>query len=489
MSSGLTAQEESDLLALLEAEERVEALRSFIDRVTPKYPAPPHVKVVMDLWERSRHEPVRATISMPPRHAKTETSMNGLAWRLFNDPSSRNAFCAYSADLARDKSGQIQGRYREAGGEMDPKNTASSKWYTKYGGGLIAGGVGGPLTGFGITGVGYIDDPIKNREDADSSVMRDKLWGWYQSTFCSRLEPGASTIVVATRWHADDLIGRLHSKDYEHEKFEDINLPAVFDHRGMAADERILNPDGFVIPDKFRSDVKALWPEYWPLLELQRKRSAGEYDWWALYQGMPQPKGAVVFRNDPSRFNLKEFTKNELSKGGFRIIISVDPAATASTRADFSVASVQAAIGYGDKMQTWLLYVQRGQWTIPALCRNLRALQSEWGVPMAIETVGAFKAVPDTLAETDSSLIFLPVELKGDKFARSQPYAMAWNDGRFHVPYDAPWASDWVAEHACFTGVNDKNDDQVDAGAHGFAALLRSQPVRELPGLYQGPFG
>ena len=486
---GLSTQEQADLLALMEAESSIERLPAFINRITPRFPAPAHVSPVMELFERSRHEPVRATISMPPRHAKTETCMNGLAWRLAHDPASRHAFCSYSADLARDKSGIIQQRYVENGGTLDPKNKSSTKWYTPYKGGLIAGGVGGPLTGFGITGIGYIDDPIKNREDADSKVMRDKLWGWYQSTFCSRLEPGSSVIVVATRWHDDDLIGRLHSKDYEHEQFENINLPAVFDDQGIPADERILNPDGFVIPGKYRDDIRPLWPSYWPLSELAKKRNAGEYDWWSLYQGCPQPKGATVFRNDPSRFNLKEFTEKQLSKGGYRIIISVDPAATASTRADYSVAAVHAAIGYGDQMQTYLLYVQRGQWTIPALCRNLRALQGQWGVPMAIEAVGAFKAVPDTLFEADPNLIFLPVELKGDKFARSQPYSAAWNGGRCHVPYDAPWANDWVSEHASFTGVNDKNDDQVDAGAHGFTALLRTQPVRELPSAYTGPFG
>lgn len=427
--------------------------------------------------------------TLVPTH-NTESGMNGLAWRLFNDPATRHAFCSYSADLARDKSGQIRNRFLEAGGELDPKNTASTKWYTKQEGGLIAGGVGGPLTGFGITGIGYIDDPIKNREDAESRVMRDKLWDWYQSTFCSRLEPGSSVIVVATRWHPDDLIGRLHSDEYEHEQFENINLPAVFDLNGNPADERVLDESGFPIPGKYRSDVRPLWKDYWPLEELEKKRSAGEYDWWALYQGMPQPKGSAVFRNDPSRFNLVEFKKNQLSKGGYRIIISVDPAATASTRADYSVAAVHAAIGYGEQMQTYLLYVQRGQWTIPALCRNLRALQSEWGVPMAIEAVGAFKAVKDILAESDPNLIFLPVELKGDKFARSQPYASAWNEGRCHIPYDASWANDWISEHASFTGVNDKNDDQVDAGAHGFSALLRSQPPRRLPGAgYVGPYG
>jgi len=484
------SDDEVELLSLLSADQGTESLDQYIRRVTPRYPPPEHVQVIMDLFEASRHESIRATVSLPPRHAKTETAMSGLAWRLHYDPACLNAFCSYSARFAGTKSRNIQRRFVEGGGELDPNNKAVDSWGTMRGGGLVAPGVGGLITGLGITGVGIIDDPIKNREEADSALVRNKLWEWYTSTFHTRIQPGASVIIIATRWHADDLIGRLHSSDYEHETFEEINLPAVMDEHNLPADERVLGESGRPIKGVFREDVKALWPGYWPIEELAKKRTgAGEYDWWALYQGVPQPKGSTIFSPTPSRYNLLDFKRNLLSKGGYRLIISVDPAATASSRADYSVASVMAAKGYGDDMQTYLLYVMRGQWTIPDLCRNLKSLQAEWGVPMAIEAVGAFKAIPDLLRESDPSLIFFPVVLKGDKFARSQPYATAWNEGRVHIPLEEEWAKDWIAEHAGFTGVNDRNDDQVDAGAHAFTALLRTQPVRKIPTPPVGPFG
>lgn len=471
-------EKEAELAALLADSKGTETLDEYINRITPRYPPPPHVNPVIQAFERSRHEPVRLTISMPPRSAKTETCMNGMAWRMVQDPGCYNAFVGATATFAKEKSRIIQRRFIEGGGQLDPKSQSQVHWNTIHNGGLFSAGTGTHIQGKPINGIALIDDPVEGREAAESKLQRDKLWDWFNSDLMSRIEPGASVIVVCTRWHNDDLIGRLHSKDYEHEHYEEINLPAVQDDLGRPIDERVLDHDGNVIRGQFRAEARSLWPAIRPLTYWESKRLGGEYNWWSLYQGMPTPKGATVFRHDPSRFGLKEFLQNEFSKGGYRLVIAVDPAASASTKADYSVGAVGAAKGYGDDMNVYWLDVLRGQWTIPALCRHLQTLQAKWRAPMAIESVGAFRAIPDLLREANPNLLFLPVELKGDKFARSQPYAAAWNDHRVHTPYDAIWADDWIAEHASFTGVNDRNDDQVDAGAHGFTALLRSQPLR-----------
>jgi predicted phage terminase large subunit-like protein len=139
-----------------------------------------------------------------------------------------------------------------------------------------------------------------------------------------------------------------------------------------------------------------------------------------------------------------------------------------------------AAKGYGEKMECHILEVVRIQATIPRVIDRLKDLQAKWRVPVACEAVGGFKAIPDTLKELAPSIVLWPVPLKGDKFARSQPYAAAWNDGRVLVPTDAPWASDWIAEHGGFTGVKDKHDDQVDSGAHAFTALARMSQERKV---------
>ena len=485
----LTPAEEAELLRLMERESKREPICDFISRITPRHPAPAHVEPVLELFRRAVYEPVRATVSMPPRFAKTETCMNGLAWLLYEYPSLSNAFLSGADQLARTKSRTIRARFSEAGGTLAVGAKAVDRWNTKQGGGLFCGGVGTHIQGMAITGVALLDDIVKGRKAAESRLERDNAWEWFNGDVLSRLEPGASVIVLGTRWHSDDLIGRLHSPDYESEHYEEINLPAVMDANGEPADERVLDEHGFRIPGVFREDVRSLWPEMRPLEFLEGRRLAGEYDWWSLSQGMPRPKGDKVFRDDPSRFSLAAFMQNELGRGGWRIILSVDPAATATTKADFSVAAVGAARGYGDDMHLFWLDVFRRQVQIPQLCRNLRALQQKWRVPIACEAVGAFRAVPDILLEADPNLVLLPVELKGDKFARSQPYAAAWNDGRVHTPIDAPWADAWLKEHADFTGVNDRKDDQVDAGAHGFTALLRTNAPRERINPPVGPSG
>src|SRR5690606_33510962 len=94
---------------------------------------------------------------------------------------------------------------RDAGVQLADDAQTVREWRTTAGGGLLATGVGGPLTGQGITGLGVVDDPVKNRQEAESALIRDRVWEWFTDVFYTRLEPGASAIVVATRWHQDDL--------------------------------------------------------------------------------------------------------------------------------------------------------------------------------------------------------------------------------------------------------------------------------------------
>jgi predicted phage terminase large subunit-like protein len=462
---------EAELLALLQADMSAETLTEFINRVSPNLPPPDHIKKIIRLIEATRNKEVRATISMPPRHVKTQTGIHGLAWRIQVDPTKKNAFCSYSADLAYEKSREIRQKAIEGGAMIAQDNRKVAGWATVFGGGLVAAGVGGPITGKGIDGVLWIDDPFKNREEADSATMRDKVWNWFRGAAFTRLEAGGSIIVVQTRWHRDDLIGRIKS-EIDDGSWQHISVPAVTDKHGLAADERILDANGRPAKGEFRQDVKALWPSNFPLKKLEEiRRSIGEYEWWAQYQQSPIPMGSNIFNPIPSRFLLSDFKLT-----GHRLIMAVDPAATASTRADHSVACIMAADGYGDQMRCWMLDVLRAQVTIPELVRRLDALQQKWNVAIAVEAVAAFKAVPDMLREIRPGIPILNIQPKGDKFTRAQPYAAAWNDGRVFVPTDAHWANAWISEHAEFTGTDKGHDDQVDAGTHGFTTLFRLPP-------------
>ena len=419
------------------------SLLDFIPVISPRYERPEHLSSLVDVIARSRVEPVRALVSVPPRHSKTETLLHAIAWLLACDPSITVGYVSYAADIAMSKSRLARDYALRAGVRLRDDANSMHEWRTVEGGGVIATGVGGPLTGHGVN-LMIIDDPVKNRQDAESALMRQRAHEWFTSTATTRVDPGGSIVCCHTRWHADDLIGRLAaSKD---EQWESIHFPAI-------------NEQG-----------DALWPTRWPLAALEEKRRAiGEYDWAALFQGSPVPRGGQLFK-EPARYESPRIT-------GARIVIGVDPAASEKTHADHSVAVVIAVTGHGVNATADVLEVYRAQKEIPALCADLEQLQLKWDAPMAIEAVGVGKAVPQVLKAINPRLRFTALagaDMRADKFSRAQPVAAAWNQGRVRLPLQGFWLREFQSEVQAFTGISDVHDDQVDALAHAWNFAQRS---------------
>lgn len=244
-------------------------LLDFVPKVTPLFTRPGHLVDLAALIESCEEHPIRACVSVPPRHSKTETVLHGIARYLRRHPDRTVAYVSYAADIARSKSRQARDYARAAGVQLRDDSAALHEWRTPQGGGLLATGIGGPLTGHGVSLL-VVDDPFKNRSEADSPTVRESVYNWFTSTAMTRVEPGGSVLVVHTRWHPEDLIGRL-LKETEVE-WQSLNLPAI-------------NAKG-----------EALWPERWPLdALLQRKAEVGEHDWQSLYQGHPVAKAGRVF--------------------------------------------------------------------------------------------------------------------------------------------------------------------------------------------------
>lgn len=432
-----------------------EAVLNFVTKVSPRFMRPNHLRALATVFAAAAaipSLPIRAVVSVPPRHSKTETVIHALVWWLMLHPHKTCAYITYSADLAFSKSNRMRDIARRAGIIIREDQNKVAEWRTPAGGGLLATGIGGPLTGHGVD-LMVLDDPIKNREEAESSTIREKNMDWFTSTAMTRIEPGGSVIVQHTRWHPDDMIGTLLKEDEERvNKGEDaewtnISLPA-------------LSPTGL-----------PLWPERWPLSELERKRrEVGEYDWASLFMCSPRVKGNAIFR-EPARYELARVL------GRRRIFIACDPAATEKTSADFSAIVVGAAEVREDRLLDLdILDVKTMQVGIPALARELEGLQLKWGgAPIVVEAQGAFKSVAQMLRAVNRNLRVYEVtarskelapEMRGDKFQRAQPVAAAWNDGRVRVPLEAPWVGSFLAEVTSFTGVKDAHDDQVDALAH-----------------------
>ncbi len=422
-------------------------LTDFIVRVSPQHPPPKHFAPIVACLEAARSVPQKVCISVPPGHAKTTLILHAIAWWLEMYPADPCAYVSYNARQAMSKSVIARQLAMSAGIPISDETNNKAEWRTEHGGGLIASGIDGGLTGQRVKGLLIVDDPFKGPIDAYSQGYRDEVHEWFKTVALLRRED-ASTFVIHTRWHEDDLIGRLRKSG----EWKIISLPAIANDN---------DPLG-------RQKGEALWPEMYPIEKLEEIRTEiGEYNFAALFQGEPRPRGGTVF-GEP-RYYDPETTSFE----GTTIVIAADPAASEKTSADYSAAVVLSIRGTGKERVGYVRYVYRKQVQIPAFVADLISIQQTWGnAPIHVESVGGFKAIPQMLRALGLERIHEIVPI-GDKFTRAQPAAAAWNNpiGRILVPSDSPpWLGPFLDEMAKFTGVNDAHDDQVDALSHGWNA-------------------
>lgn len=216
--------------------------------------------------------------SMLPTHNSQLASRLFPAWCMGRNPRTQIIAASYNSDLAMDFGRDVRNivgspEFADVfpGVSLAVDSKAANRMNTNKGGAYIAAGVGTAVTGRGAR-IALIDDPFKDREEADSQRNREKVWAWYQSTLYTRLMPGGAVVVVNTRWHEDDLSGRLLNGA---DKWELLELPAI----DAAGD--------------------ALWPEWYPVPALERiKANIGPREWSALYQQRPQPDEGTFFQRD-----------------------------------------------------------------------------------------------------------------------------------------------------------------------------------------------
>lgn len=259
-------------------------LKHFCRYIDPKYELNWHHRVIANkLQEKKKEvengERARLIIQTPPRHGKSDlASIKFPAWVLGHRSDFPIMTASYSADLASDfgretkKLMQSENYKALFGTRLRKDQTAKAKWLTQGDGGYYSAGVRGSLTGKGFK-IGIIDDPVKNREEAESELKRDKIWEWWKGPFVSRENGNGAIIVIMTRWHKDDLVGRLLSDEYDGnpDDWEVINFPAIAKQ-----------------DTEHRQKGEALWQERFDLDVLEdRKKNAGPYEWSSLYQQEP----------------------------------------------------------------------------------------------------------------------------------------------------------------------------------------------------------
>lgn len=255
------------------------SLLGFTSYTNTQYVAASHHRLIADRLEAvERGEIDRLMIFMPPRHGKSELASKRFpAWCLGRKPDRQLIAASYNSELATDFGRNVRNIVdSEEFGDVFPKvslapdSQAANRMNTNHDGAYVAAGVGTAITGRGAD-IALIDDPFKDREEADSERRRDLVWDWYRSTLYTRLMPSAAIVLIQTRWHEDDLAGRL--LEQQGEQWDVLDLPAI-------------NIAG-----------EALWPEWFGIEALERiKASIGQREWSALYQQQPQPDEGTFFQ-------------------------------------------------------------------------------------------------------------------------------------------------------------------------------------------------
>lgn len=437
-----------------------EKLIDFIARVAPHEPPPPHLRILIDTFQRCRTERVRALFSMPPRAGKSITVKRALAWWSLISPYDLNCYASYNSSFAEDQSRECRDVAIKAGVPLSTDKNTAGHWLTTGGGGLFSAGLDAGITGRGVGGIFVVDDPYKNPGEARSPVSRAAVKRNFNQVVRTRLEGFASAIVVHTRWTPNDLIGELIDEG----GWEHYNIPAIAEHGDVLG----------------RKAGESLWPDrpQFTLEALNEIKRVDEFGFAALYQGNPLAEGARLFYGEPRYWDPKNTNLT-----GCKFIIGADPATSAKTSADFSAAFALAVKPPFTCPTVYVLDGYHRQVTTPQLCRDLLSFQNKnHKAAMFIEAVAGFKAVPQILKELAPSLKIEEAPVKGDKRQRAELAASAWNDGRVLLPMtdpalpgsaeQPPWVAELVNEVRNFTGIGDDHDDQVDALSHGYNAAL-----------------
>ena len=441
----------------------------------PKYQLATHIQLMIAaLADLSPGDAL--IITMPPRHSKTETVKAWLEWQLGQHPDAEAMYTSYSVRLARTSSRSI--RNEIATGLAFPRffpnvslaadSQAATDWGTNLGGFFRGAGVGGSITGMGAR-FAVIDDPVKDRKAAESEIVREGVWEWFTSGLLTRLSPDAILVLMHTRWHPDDLAGRVLAKLADDEDSElggltwnHLNLAAIYDSPEEA------DPMN-------RSLGEALWPQRFTLKRLLGMKAANEYDFEALYQQRPRKRGGQVFSDSPVRYETPNLENA-------RIVITADTASSQRKTADYTAFTVLAGTGSAAETRADLLEVRRSRMDLTQLGVVALDLQATYSSPIILEETA--QSLPIIQYLMTLGVQVRSVRPFGDKFTRAQPLAAAWNNGRVRIPMNAPWVAPFLSEMSSFTGTTvDEHDDQVDAAAYGWNELARTNTFRPPAGV------
>ncbi len=426
-------------------------LLDLIPVVSPHLDRPTWMAPLAEIIEKALSEGAqRNVVATPTQHGKSETVEHGFVYLAKRFPGRRHAYVTYNAERAEYVSQHFQRLADRAG--LEPSGRLSDV-RLKGGTEIRFTSIGGSFTGFTVDGFLVIDDPHKDRVEAESPTIRGHVIDWFTDVARTRRHPKTSILCIASRWHPEDLSGNLITRGYPY-----TNLKAIAEG-SLDAEGRVENDPLHRLPGE------SLWSAKPPSFFDEERED--EYTWQSLFQGEPRGRGRSVFAwpdiQDESRFYTELPTYPTP-----RICIGADFAYTAKTHADYSVAVVLAQAG----ATYYVLDVLRMQ-VEPRLFRDrLLAKHLERPESRVCAYVAATeKGGVEFIREADIPVLGLSASEAGDKFTRALSVAAAWNTGRVLLPKSAEWRDAFLQEVCSFTGQKDRHDDQVDALAAAFDGL------------------
>lgn len=419
----------------------------------------------------------RLAVSIGPQEGKSSrVTRAGSLWALTRDPETRIGIVSYAQALADGFSRDIRNAIASNNGDDETLDLglriasdygSARRWQLDgHRGGVVAAGVGSGLTGRPLDCI-VIDDPFADAVQAGSAYYRDRVWDWWQTVGSTRLAPDGPVLVICTRWHEDDFVGRLLAAEDGH-RWRVINIPAVADHDPAKGQSDPLGRQPGVWLESARGRTAAQWE--------QIKIQAGSRAFAALYQGRPSPdQGNVWQRQWWRRYREPLWSQHPAIAGAWvvadadEVIISADCAFKDTKSSDFVVMQVWARRG----AMAYLVDQVRKRLSFTETVTALLALVAKW--PQATRKLVEDKANGTAVISQLKSKVpgLVPVNPTDSKYGRATAVAPVIESGNVLLPaaevglFDA---EELVTEAASFP--NGAHDDQVDATSQALAGFF-----------------
>lgn len=404
-------------------------------------------------------------INTPPQHGKSTTITETLpSWYLLRNPDNSVIGISYGDDLAERFGRRNLDKVKKYGnlfGVKTDKNKAKAREFrfTGHKGGMISKGLGSGITGHPANLL-LMDDPIKNRQEADSEATRNNIWNEFFDTVQSRLSAGGKVILIMTRWHEDDLAGRIIKEMPDRTTV--INLPCEAEENDLLG----------------RNVGDALCPEIgkdnkW-LKDFKKAYSSeeGVRSWNALYQGRPTAREGNMIKREWWQY----YDRSDYDNGNLKLdymIMSVDATFKDEKKNDY------VAIGVWGKRENriYLIDLINEHLDFPSTVRKIRVMKAKYPrtTSILIEDKANGTAVIQTLKNEIMGII--PVTPDASKEARVQAVSFAIEAGNVYVPRDLRITWEFIEQCAAFP--NGKNDDMVDEMSQALSRLIFKRTFRQ----------